>query len=1636
MSTYDWVSAADTANMQAGGQSFFDAGTDFLTKGLGSAVVSGIHAMANTAIDFSNKLFDTGIERYDTTKTLENFDASWAEYYRQNQQLVDGAGVAIGSLIPGTLAVKGLRMAVSAGESAGAFTRVLGFASKEQKYLQAALGDLATEGGTVFNTINKNKMLSMAWGTAEQALQAATYETATLLTMKSSPMLENTEWKDAIWDVAKTSLAGGILGGGINALYTNKIMRDAGKLVAGKQRVYDVLANLDSTSLSFGDKAYSVMDAVAALPTAVLDTKIPFKYAKDGILDTTSLMESTLRASTNNGLLKLKSVLTNAANADTTVGEALAQGVMRMVTEHHAAQLPMSALRQVIGEHLWNLVRADGVGGRPHTLDGSIEYVNPRGSVMEGTAFSRVAKEGYKPYRIIGNIDEATVFTLGKEADTYEEAIRAGADAVLDPSAKTFRVSPFSSIFQELKDGEDQMVSMFLNTRSMQTSFDVVPTAADIATVANPLTVELGGVVSGNKAFSFKPHAFNPDADSIELTARYAWASQPSLKISGPISANDFAMLDALIQAPARAPDGLMVFNATTKTLQDWGMLYNKDAWVFRQKYEAAINLLEKAGTGADLRDLALRLNVEPAWLQKAIDVRFSQAELFADSEGWSRPLAGYLKRENVLLHYDASRLEGAEARARGVVTYAQRVKAALEATANASATVLGNKWYPLLPDLGAEFTKRVDQGTTGPSMVGASNASYADDVRRNAQYIGQLVQQISTERINGALTRLQAPAAKLLENPQAAAEVAAAVTKIRLSPDAFALYSDPVLGQNAIVDLASYKSYLITHKKEFKTVMPLSEDAGAFLKAHAELHAERVQSQGVLQTAQGMEKRWDPERFYVPPVDTRRVPYFAFVREVDGKLFGGSEVAMVTARSSAELRQRVAVLEADSGFQVIYKRGTEEWHKAQADYDFGRVMNSPEIDSFLRKQGKLGDYFPNMTPQAVVEDFIQYTQRAETKLVRDAVSAKYAQQIAELKDLSSRYTQAQQSRFFGYDKWKKDNDPFGDTINLMMNVSKKGQYALWHQANEFVDNIGSQAYRALDAATQKARAGTATWEEANDMMERFGMGRPYKDAEQYLTTQNMGDRNLIQQGLQKANMLLVNGMLRLDAANSLLNVLSTPILLGGEISALRRSIAHDPEMVAKLNSMLTQAVPGTELAVPSATKLIYQAVRNYFGEDKAALLSRYRDIGVVKSGAALFHDMLDDLALRPGIAGKEWLNKVNSWVEKGAVLSGSEHAEEFTRYVTGNVMHQITQPLVERGAMSIAEQNSWISTFVNRVQGNYVAAQRPILFQGTLGSAVGLFQTYQFNMFQQLFRHIENKDMRALAVIGGLQSTLYGLHGLPFFDAINTQLLGGAAGNSSHYDLYAAAVQAFGKDAGNWLMYGTASAFPLFGDKAPALWSRGDLNPRSLSVIPVNPMDVPAVQASIKAVSAVVGMASQLGNDASLRDALLFGLEHNGLNRPLAGLATVFKGNATTNQGDLISASNDFSSIATAARLIGARPLDESIALNTVYRSKVYQAMDKQRIDALGTVIKDKLRGNQVIDPEDWTELMGKYAAAGGRIEGFQQAVRRWDKAANTSLANEVMRHSQTPQGRRMIMLLGGEPLEDYKNLPDQSQQ
>jgi hypothetical protein len=1637
MADFGALAAADTANMQAGGDSFFDSIGMALTAGVTGAAVSGLQSIYNTGVDVSNKVFDTQIDRANTADTLNSIDENWGQYYTDHKDTIDLAGFAATSFIPGGLAVKGLKM-LQKGESVGAFRSVLGFTSNlEQRYLKQAVTDLGTEGGSVFTRISATKLKALAAGAADQVLQAATFELATVATMKASPFLDKESWQDLGWDIMKTGLVGGAIGGTIGGLLNSKLLKDVGTEVEKRTRIFDVLKNTGNVGLDIGDKAFSVVDAIAGLPPEVAEAVSKIPVAKLGMnLDITKLLEKTLDKTQRSGLQQFEQLMTDVVENDKTVGKPVGAAFLRMFQQGKEAGVGSEEIRKTIGGYLLGLKGVEGVGNVPGSLTNNFVHLPAKPSVVGDIRklFSSTPFEKGTSYRLMGDLADLKQGVLGKDAMSAQRLWEQGFDTAIDPETKLLVVNPNSKLLYAVDVADSKDTWLYFSTRTGQTVDSIAPTIADVATPQAPLKISTSGIQSGKHTFSFTAGGFNPAMTPLEATARNAWASQGGLIAKGVVDARDFSVLDSLLFDHMKAAQDLSIKLPSGATLP-FADISDLKNFVLKQKIDAVTETLA-SGAVDDIRELAQKVNVDPSWIETATANKFDRRAMADAVEQWMQDPKQYSVRENVIFKYRTPNMSDGTPEA--LTQWRNRVSEAQDRAKGASAQVLGDHYEKFLDLLaGQSLSQGANQVGNGAGFFGASNANYNDPIAVWSQATGATTHAVIEARSNEVLTALQGPAAKLLATPQAAAEVAAVVAKARASDVGFHIYTDQ-FGKRALVDFASLDGVRSGKLSGFKTMIPLSEEAGDFLATHQQLHADWIADNTKLLNAQGEVSRFDPDIFYAPPVDTKRFPFFAFVKQTDGRIFGSSDVSLITARDATELQAKVAQIEKIPGLEVHFKKDTEAFYKAKGDYDFARAMNDNTVNNTLKREGILNDLpLPNLNPESVVQDFVNFAQRRTEKLVRDAVSVNYAQPIAELQDLSARYTAAATSKFEGLAAKASRNiaDPFGDYTRTALDISKQSEFTLWHNANEFVDAVGTKAYRMVESAVLDAKNGKISWEDANATMEKFGIGKVFQDEEMFGAAQTAPDRSLIRSYINKANALLSTAVLRLDWANSIVNTISTPILLGTEVAAIRQSLAKDPEFLSQWSKMFSEAVPGgidatgAQLSVPSTTRLVANAIKNSFGDTGKELTARYKDIGTIKGIRALVHEMNDDLSIVPGMAPKEWGAKVDKWIDKAASVTFSNQAEEFTRFVTSDVMRQITDPLVQAGKMATQEQNAFIQIFTNRVQGNYVASQRPIMFQGVLGSAIGLFQTYQFNTLQQLFRHVEDRNLKTLATFGALQTTLYGLNGLPFFDAINTHLLGTASVNEGHNDVFSYAQKAMGHQLGDWLMYGTASSFPLFGDKGPALYSRGDLNPRSALIVPTSIGDVPAVNAAVKVVQNVVGFASRIANGGTPSESLLFGLEHNGINRPLAGMAQMLKGNATTQSGDLIAAQSDMYSIASLSRLIGSRPMDEAMGVAERYRSKVYEAVDKSRMENLGEVIKDKMRNDQQISSDDWLDLQSRYAAAGGRVQGFASAVQRWDKSANTSVINSAMLHNQTMAGQRMIMTMGGQPVEDYTN-------
>jgi len=1690
------VLGADTANLQESGLSSL---TSAITQGAPAAAASGLLSIWNT--------FQPAEDEVNTANFIRDIDSSMGDYYDTHKEAVDMVGFVGTSFIPGLAGIKALKLARS-GNALGSVGRALNLApTKKAQYLEQAMQEIGRTGGAIPKLGTAARMKNIGWEAADQALQGLAFESAVALTMSDSPVFDNSTAGDFAWNMTLGTVLSGVIGGPLASIGARGILKSVQADVEAAKRSTDVVFDFQKLGLMPGTSTLLFAENIAKLPDQFVNIKVNYKYdgvAKSVVLeDSAEMLADTRKAAVKAGEQKLALSFNELAKGNEIVGQAYL-GLIKdgMIAAREAGKTVDEQIELVRG-YLNNVQTIGAVDLDKVAVNSRKFYVTIEPEdLMNLYSTTRIpGKTGKSAYQLAEEATRETLKTRSFESTgfpTLKAAWRANVDAdvLIMPNGRA-AINPNSKqvtrIFEDITK-----VDMFVNVRTgVVTPESVVHFADTIQPGKLFSTVDSIGV--GNKAY---PQAATQLPDmaraAVEGSARWAWVAKFGAKGStasvadlfrltgGTIDSLDLPVLARVLELQKElGPDSVAKFmikhDGDVVSVQDF---LTSGGTLQAKKYEVLQGEL-MLGEHYDLSHISAHLNAPEDFIEEAIQRDFIPPGT-GETIKADYPVADALAPKSVRATWNfkpAFKESGLDP----VELYEQNFGPAFLASTALSRfynqeireqigttgfNVVVGEFAKNFPEAPKNLSASTSQAGAGAQLAGASNADYGNLGKLYVQETGKQVAN-TTQAIRDAEMLTMTPAINAIKaNPAAAAELGVLTNALRKSKYRYQLDPDGLrrivstdavkMAQKEKITIDEAIDSLVAEGKVGHVIDIENKEVMDFWDYHAKINGARQQKFTVLHNATGLSvTAQNADVIYVPPVNTVKYPYHAFV--TTKKQVGiASDVTMVTAKDEASLRKLVEEIDT-ARYDVHYKKDSELYHKAKGDYDYQMTVHESTINSDLSRTGKLADFFPETNAQSVLTDYLEFHSKQTDRLIRTAVQVKDRQFFGEMQFLSDNYRRVSESTATGFTTMlkKKVADPFGDYIKTALNVSKQQEFPLLDSLNEFIDKVGLSIGKQFElshemAALKKNIVDPVTkqemtpWAYADKVSKNAGLGMPYGTdtanalVNSYIEANKSFPRNVIRESFQKANMLLANFTLRLDFANSLINTISTAIMVGTEMQSIKGMIAGDNKLAGFLTELRTVGVPGQTMRVPTTTKLLGNAINSFFGADKTALLTRYKDIGAVKTVLSTYHDVLDDLAFNSVLNPAKWTDKVNASVDKMANYTGNNFSEEFTRFITADVMRQLTDPLIGAGKMSIKDQNSYINVFVNRVQGNYVTSQRPVIFQGTTGAAVSLFQTYAFNVLQQLHRHIEGRDAKTLATFAGLQSTVFGFNGLPFFDAVNTHLIGSQiSGNTYHGDAYSV-LPAFNKELGDWMLYGTASAFPLFSGTAPALYSRGDINPRHLTVIPVNPMDVPAVQASMKLVGTIAEMGKNMVGGADITDSLLNGLEHQGISRPLAGFAQLLAGRSTTGSGALISASNDLAvtnrfaavgerllSVEGVSRLAGARPMDEAVALNNLYRNKAYDALDKQRLESLGRTVKATLRNGEAPSEDDLSTFMGKYAAAGGRQENFSGAMQRWQRDASVSVINRTANNLSKNSSRRMQELMGGYVAPDFTSEP-----
>ncbi len=1667
------------------------------TQGIPAAAISGTLGFANTFLDYGRFFGMTSAEDYDIEEAVRNYDEAAGQYYAENKSAVDLVGFFGSAIVPGGLGMKALQLARS-GNTVGAVGRALNFASsRREAAMKQALMEVGKDGGTIRSLVSSAaRRKQLGWEVADQALLGIASEAAVLATLNDSPVFDKDTYGDFIQNFGIGVLLSGGIGGALGSIGAKGILKQASSKIQDEMRAVDTVFSHEGLGLTKGTELLGFAESIAKLGEG--PGTIKFDYSGGTVdLPVSEAMRTARERAKKVAEDKLAIQFTELADGNATVGQTYFDFVKRGAEAAKAAGMDPDEVINVLSGYLQNVKKVSHLDEAQIAFDSRKFYATLHPTSGSKDPLEKWSGGSFTTNPMNAKNKSAYMLNEGIEAS---DLVIANLDELPELTAKeAFRNHKMDLL--RLPDGGLRVNPYSENIKRVQNNPFVVKKFMDVetGTIMPETTILFGDTITkqavvhgddfistGKKTYQMAAsEAFDLARPALEASARWAWASKLEIgqimKLAKQgLDVEDLPLMQRLAELEGTLTEGTLSrikFKVGDELVPVEELGASLSDYVAMRRLDLLEDRLgswdiETMGSVPDTRAMAAHLNTTVDWVEAAIARNFTPAPV-GKEVGEILSTASALKPKTVMIEWDLTPANGklTPEAAYNInmgpqnlvvkeLTKAYQVEIRGRVNKTAAAAVLEDD-FALIPDLDRLGRETSIEGA-GAGTWTATNANYGDRAGIAVEQTGRAVGLIVQRRRDAVIESLAPLINAIKETPAAQTELGVVTTALRKNPST--MYFDDLDPQLLISKEVT--DYAVRNKVSTEAALaalqpgsqtPLSfrvqsEAVANFLRESSAINMTRQDKLATLRRAAGLTMELgDRTPIYAPPIDTVRYPYHAFVKTKE-KIGVASATTMITAKSEEQLRMLASKVDTDK-FDVFFKSDTENFFKARGEYEYGETLNQARVNSEMVRTGVLADFFPETRLENVMTDWLQFHARQEEKLVREAVQVNSRQFFSELQFLSDTYRREAESVIRGTgSKFKKSvADPFGDYIKTALNISKQQEVPLLDSLNEFVDKLGLKAGEAYEKAFAAARMEKdpgkrqLAYEEVNEISKRYGLGAPFKDYETYVAANERYPRNLIRAGIQKANAALATVTLRLDFANSLLNMISTPIMLGTEMQSIKGLIGKNSELAGKLVELTSEAVPGQGFRVPSTTRLTIGSVSDFFGPEKDALLSRYRNIGAIKGIGQKYHEMLDELSFDPALGVDKWMARIDAGVEKAATITGNNFSEEFTRFVSARVMDKLTQPLVDAGRMTAREQDAYIGTFVNRVQGNYVTNQRPLIFQGTTGGAVSLFQTYAFNVLQQLHRHMEAGDKKTLAVFGGLQSTIFGFNGLPFFDAINTHIIGSAISNNpEHKDLYSV-LPKFNKEVGDWLLYGTASAFPLFSGASPALYTRGDINPRHLTILPNNPMDIPVVQASIKAATTIWNFGKQAAGGADLSDAMLQGLEHQGLNRPLAGLAQVMGGQSTTSKGTLISAASELETTTFlgslknrmidyggVSRLMGARPMDEAVALNQMYRNKTYEALDKQRIERLGSIVKSKMYNNEEPTKEEVEDFMIRYARSGGRIENFSQFMQRAYRDANQSIVNQTMMKVNSSTGRKMMDLMGGEMLPDYRNLLD----
>lgn len=1168
----------------------------------------------------------------------------------------------------------------------------------------------------------------------------------------------------------------------------------------------------------------------------------------------------------------------------------------------------------------------------------------------------------------------------------------------------------------KLAGKESNTVLRYLDTQTGET-FETAPVAAGIADRVGNKAEFLREVARRVETQPAVGSAFEPlTAHHLDVEARYYSAFNSVIQPQQNIAGKDLPYLEAAVKQRSHViVDGVEM---DPQTLREY---------VKKLKLQFADDLADRLEFDPNMNSaIAARLiNVD----RKALEGGGYRGDLdthfFAKTEFTADPQ--YAK---VLYKGEA----GVDSTVLSGMVYIKQLQEVQEQTnRQAAASVLGENFIErMIPIRSPEILEATTRGA-GARAAAMASADYGT-LGSKVEAIGKVVNEAKTAAHTHLQEFLTPSMHSVLQDVTAQNEINVLRQAVLSTGEKYILQETNGVRRMVLKKVAEYDAAVAAGKKNVMEPdipanvpheIPITSDnAWRFVRDLSEYNGQFLEKQKVVRNAQGRGMGNYDGVVYFPQPSSKEFPYFSFVKPKNP--FSQEQTQMIWARTPGDLQRLEATIPSE--YMVLRKSDTDAFFKARKEYDADLGMNSREVISDLQRTGVAAPFIPKTDTRELFEEILGHYRTQNDRQIREAVELNYSKEFDQLRKMDADFRGVAGSTKRGSAE-TSSGSPYETYIKTALDIPRSSYLPVWSELNNLAENTVTKAWNAVKGTWGKAKT-EEDIARINQAFDEAGF-RGVKDSLTELVNNHPADKRVLSSWVQSANALFSTLILRTDPMNALNNGVGNLVLTGSETAYLTNLIKGKggEEAAQFLQDLSSVKLPGSEAYIRSPTKLVSRAYGDFFkylsGDPEAlARFQKYEKNGWMPSMMDQLRSSMDSLTL----TGKETSGEIQAKIKAASKATGdflekaslNRFAESMNRFVAAHIADDISAAGIKYAGLTEGDAQAFINSFVNRTQGNYTASQRPLMFQGPIGQSISLFMTYQFNMMQHIFRHLSNEGGRRNAVtLLGLQNSIYGMNGLPAFNFMNQHLVGNAEGNVTHEDVYSKGLDI--PAVGDWLLYGGLSNVTGLG-----LYSRGDLNPRHLTVVPSTIADIPFVSATTKFFGAMGRAASETAAGGNPVSTFLRGIEHAGISRPLAGLAQTLNGvirdddtvYATTSKGHVVYA-QDLYSLATLGRIAGARPLDEAITRDAYYRVQVYGGKNSEKIATLGSALRDKINSQSEITDEDVDGFMQRYVAAGGDQGNFVKWYQKQVKDAGKNQVAKLMERGNSSSGRYLQNLM-----------------